>query len=288
VFRIGDFSRLARVSCRLLRHYDELGLLKPAIVDRENGYRLYSAAQLPRLNRILVLKELGLSLEQIGRVLDDKASAAELRAMLLIRRADVEQTLAAESDRLRQIEARISLIDMEGHLCVDDVLVRNEPARRILTLRKSVRSFAEARGIIGQLVESVPRQVPRMILGSLIAIAHSDEFEPDALDVEIGYILNGDSIQRVPSVAGVVMQMRELPCVEHLAVCVRVGLPEQAHLITAKVAQFVEANGYSLAGPSREVFVKAPDVERMQSSVVEMQYPIEKRVRPVQPRVATD
>jgi DNA-binding transcriptional MerR regulator len=51
MFKIGDFSRIARVSCRLLRYYDEIGLLKPAIVDRSSGYRFYSAAQLQQLNR---------------------------------------------------------------------------------------------------------------------------------------------------------------------------------------------------------------------------------------------
>jgi DNA-binding transcriptional MerR regulator len=86
MFKIGDFSRIARVSCRLLRYYDELGLLKPAIVDRDSGYRFYGAAQLPQLNRILVLKELGLTLDQIGRATSSAVSADELRAMLLIRR----------------------------------------------------------------------------------------------------------------------------------------------------------------------------------------------------------
>jgi effector-binding domain-containing protein len=55
---------------------------------------------------------------------------------------------------------------------------------------------------------------------------------------------------------------------------VRIGLPEQAHLITGKIAQFVAANGYRLAGPSREVFLQRPDLHRMHESIVEMQYSI--------------
>jgi DNA-binding transcriptional MerR regulator len=84
VFKIGEFSRIARVSARLLRFYDELGLLKPGVVDATTGYRFYTTAQLQRLNRILVLKDLGLSLEQIGGVIDEDASADQLRAMLLV------------------------------------------------------------------------------------------------------------------------------------------------------------------------------------------------------------
>src|SRR5882672_3556124 len=111
VFRIGEFSRIARVSARLLRFYDELGLFKPGVVDPVTGYRFYTATQLLRLNRILVLKELGLSLEQIGAVIDEAASADELRAILQARRADAERTLADETARLRQIEARIADLD---------------------------------------------------------------------------------------------------------------------------------------------------------------------------------
>src|SRR6478735_3183129 len=100
MFRIGEFSRIARVSMRLLRYYEELGLLRPVRTDPGNGYRYYSAAQLPQLNRILVLRDLGFSLDQIARALQDGVSAEELRGMLLVRRADIERTLAEEGQRL--------------------------------------------------------------------------------------------------------------------------------------------------------------------------------------------
>jgi DNA-binding transcriptional MerR regulator len=77
----------------LLRYYDEIGLIAPAHTDAATGYRYYSAAQLPKLNRILVLKELGLSLEQVALALKDDMPVAELRGMLLLRRAEVEQSI---------------------------------------------------------------------------------------------------------------------------------------------------------------------------------------------------
>jgi DNA-binding transcriptional MerR regulator len=82
MLRIGDFARLSQVSVVTLRHYDELGLFKPAEVDPLTGYRYYSAAQLPRLNRILALKDLGFTLDQIERVLADGLTPEQLRAML--------------------------------------------------------------------------------------------------------------------------------------------------------------------------------------------------------------
>jgi DNA-binding transcriptional MerR regulator len=275
VFRIGDFSRIARVSCRLLRYYDELGLLKPAQLERDSGYRYYSASQLPRLNRILVLKELGLSLEDIARVLDSNLSAAELRGMLMLRRNDAQRVLAEEMERLRHIESRIAQIDAEGELSVDDVIMRSEPAQQLLSTRRVVPTFAAARDLIGELSEAVRAVRSKGTLGRLTAIAHAHEFEVDRIDVEVGFVLQGAAPQSPMCLAsGEPLSVRELPAVERMATCVRIGLPERAHLITGRIGVFLEANGYGLAGPSREVFLQPPRPDRMEESVVEMQFPI--------------
>src|SRR5215510_5019704 len=110
MFTVGEFSSLAQVSKRLLRYYDEIGLLKPAHSDRFTGYRYYSAEQLPRLNRILALKDLGLSLDQIQRMLSDQVSTDELQGMLLLKKAEIEQQLQAEIHRIRNIESRLQFI----------------------------------------------------------------------------------------------------------------------------------------------------------------------------------
>jgi DNA-binding transcriptional MerR regulator len=276
VFRIGDFSRIARVSCRLLRYYDELGLLKPAQLERDSGYRYYSASQLPRLNRILVLKELGLSLEDIARVLDSNLSAAELRGMLMVRRSDAQRALTEEMERLRHIESRIAQIDAEGELSVDDVIMRGEPAQRILSARRVVPSFAAARDLIRELSESARALKNKGLLGRLTAIAHAPEFELDRIDVEIGFVVEGEVRAEIRLANGEQLTVRELPAVERMATCVRVGLPERAHLITGRIGVFMEANGYALAGPSREVFLQPPRLDRMEEAVVEMQFPVAK------------
>jgi effector-binding domain-containing protein len=93
--------------------------------------------------------------------------------------------------------------------------------------------------------------------------------------VEIGYFVEGevdDGAITLPD--GSLLSMRDVPAVELMAVCVRIGLPEHAHLVTGKIARFVESNGYVLSGPSREVFLQTPRPDRMHESVVEMQFPI--------------
>ncbi|HWA36984.1 MAG TPA: MerR family transcriptional regulator [Burkholderiales bacterium] len=269
MFRIGDFSRLARVSARQLRFYEEIGLFAPAHADPHTGYRYYKAAQLAELNRILVLKDLGFSLEQIRDFLRAGIRAQELRALLLARRNEVAQTLEAEAQRLRHIETRLAQLESQGELSADDVVLRAEPARPFLSLRRTVDSFRAARALIGELKEHARGVLPASLPRQLVAVAHAAEFEADALDVEFGFAL-----EEARPVSHPILRLRELEAVERMAVCVRIGLPEDAHLVTAKIGQFLETRGYLLAGPSRELFLQPPDPARMHESIVEMQFPV--------------
>ena len=124
MLRIGDFARLAQVPVKTLRYYDELGLVTPAHVDAATGYRYYSLEQLPRLNRLLALKDLGFSLEQIGRVLNDGVTHEQLRGMLVLKRAEVEGRLHEEQGRLARIEARLREIELEDCMPEYDVALK--------------------------------------------------------------------------------------------------------------------------------------------------------------------
>jgi DNA-binding transcriptional MerR regulator len=69
MFKIGEFSKLTQVSIRMLRYYDETGLLKPALIDKFTGYRMYSVEQLPLLHKIIFLRDTGFSGVEIAEVL---------------------------------------------------------------------------------------------------------------------------------------------------------------------------------------------------------------------------
>src|ERR1700730_5704547 len=114
MFSIGDFARPGRVSVRMLRHYDAIGLIRPACVDVATGYRFYEASQLDELNRVLALKDLGFTLQQVRAILEEKVSAAELRGMLRLRRAEIRATIDAETTRLARVEARLMTIEDGG------------------------------------------------------------------------------------------------------------------------------------------------------------------------------
>jgi DNA-binding transcriptional MerR regulator len=133
MFSIGEFARLGAVSIRTLRHYDEIGLLPPAEVDPVTGYRLYSAKQLRQLNRIVALKDLGLTLGQIRQLLDG-ITVDELRGMLLLRRAQLERELQRQRHHLLRVEARLRHIAQEEDMPADDIVVKQIPSLGVVVI----------------------------------------------------------------------------------------------------------------------------------------------------------
>ena len=95
MLKIGEFSKLAQVSPKALRIYDERGLLRPAWIDRFSGYRYYAPEQLARLHSILALKDLGFSLDQIGELLDGGLGADELGRLMRERQRELSRHITA-------------------------------------------------------------------------------------------------------------------------------------------------------------------------------------------------
>ena len=124
MFKIGDFSRLSLVSVKALRYYDELGLLKPARVDEFTGYRYYSASQLTRLNRILAMKDMGMSLEQIALLLDKELTPDQIRGMLRLKQVELRQQLVEGQARLARIEAWLQAFEQEVTMPAYDVVLK--------------------------------------------------------------------------------------------------------------------------------------------------------------------
>lgn len=272
MFQIGEFSRLAHVSSRLLRHYDDIGLLKPARVDRSSGYRYYSAAQFAALNRILVLRDLGFSLEQIDSMLKQSLSTERLRGMLASRRAEVERELELQAGRLRRLERRIADVEA-GEDGLADVVVRAVPTCHLLSARPGLHSLDAGRAFVAALLDEVPERLGGARRGRLIVIQHAPTFEPDALDLEVGFVLEAGPVNALEvRVAGKTLGLRQLPGLAVAATCVRVGPPEEVHSRCRQLAACIEAEGLRLDGPNRELFLRPPAPN--QQPVIEMQFPV--------------
>lgn len=134
MFRIGEFSRLTQVSIRMLRYYDEVGLLKPAEVDTWTGHRLYSAEQIPRLNKILFLRDSGMNVSEIALALtlDDQSLLMQLDK----KRIEIEYAILAEQEKLKKIElAKHGIHGGKSDLHYN-ISVKPIPAYHVLDLRK--------------------------------------------------------------------------------------------------------------------------------------------------------
>jgi DNA-binding transcriptional MerR regulator len=274
MFRIGEFAQIAQVSARQLRHYDRLGLLRPDHTDPHSGYRYYSIRQLPRLNSILALKELGLTLEQIGPLLENEISPEELRGMLTMKRAQVEQALRAEETRLRHIESRIEQIDRQGRIEGYDVVVKCVAATPFLSLRRTFEDMDEVVPVIRTIAEEAARQIAPTLRDKLIVVARND-VEDEKLDLEIGFSLTRRSNVSVRISDSSILLMNELPAVPTMATIVRSGTNAASHSSFAAIGTWIEANKYEIAGPCREVFLEPiTEPPGFEGALVEIQFPV--------------
>lgn len=195
MFSIGEFASMGRVSVRMLRHYDAIGLLQPARVDRFSGYRFYEASQLRRLNRLVALKDLGFTLAQINDVIDDKVDVAELRGMLRLRRAELAEQIAADSDRLARIEARLRMIEREGAMSTQMVSVKSVDPIRVASVSSSAKSNSHEdvgpviRALFGELMGAI-QTAGAMPTGT--AIAMYARTEDGGLDITAGCPIGSD------------------------------------------------------------------------------------------------
>ena len=277
MFRVGDFSQIAQVSASLLRYYDQIGLFKPAHIDQWTGYRYYSVRQLPRLHRILALKELGLTLEQIARLVEEEVSADEIRGMLTLKKAQVEQNLREEVARLRQIEARLQQIDAAGQSTFD-VVLKSIPAQKYLSLREIIPDTDTGMRIMGELLHVLPARLGQETLGFFTTVIHSETLESDQIDIELGVILEAADDLRVTLPSQRTLMVQILPAVALMATVVRMGGFEKNCQSYGAIGMWVEENGYQIAGPGREVLIQPPTSDNLDEMVTEIQFPVEPSV----------
>ena len=205
VYGIGTVARLAQVSVRTLRYYDERGLLRPSWVDPDTAYRWYAPKQLQRLHRILALRDLGVSLADIGRLLDEEVSTEQLRGMLLLRRAEAAERLAIDSARLAHVEARLRQLQ-EGEMADYDIVVKRVDALWAGVASEDLAGVSEigiAHGRLWPRVERVisARGIERAGPSVAVETPATDPARPIRLTVAVpvpdGTILDEDGVTTV-------------------------------------------------------------------------------------------
>lgn len=292
MLKIGEFSKLAQVSVKTLRYYDELGLLRPEWVDRFTGYRYYSLQQLPRLNRLLVLRELGFPLAQIERLLREDLSAGELQRLLQLRQAEIAHQVAAEQARLARVAARLRQIEQEGRQPRYEVLVKPVPPRLVAGICDTVTGYRDIAGLIGELRRYLTgRGIAPDPLTPCLAIYYDAEYRDRGVDVEVAAPVTG----RLRGDGRVTVH--ELPGCPTAASVIHTGSYDRIPAAYRALAAWTQANGFRGSGPNREVYLQGFEAKPDPNSlVIELQLPVQllttviaeqKERKPMEPRIVT-
>ena len=274
MYSIGEYASIAQVSKRLLRYYDEIGLFKPVKIEPESGHRYYSASQLPELNRILALKELGISLNQIQRFVQDDISPTEIQGMLSLKKAELEQQVLEELQRIRTIESRLKQIQARDSL-VKDVIVKQVPQQRLIGIRKVLPTNNSGEDLVGSVIHALPGK-NNSTYGAMTVVVHGDGITSERTELELGRLLHKTNHAPLTTYDGLTLDTRSLPSATMATLipptdcCARL-LGHNA------IGEWVEANHYAFAGPVRLVFLELPKQPGDSDFVTEIQFPIRKR-----------
>lgn len=275
MLKISDFSRIGQVSSRTLRLYDELGLLRPVYVDRWTGYRYYSLEQLPRLNRILALRDLDFSLEEIARLLEQGLETEEMRGMLWLKRCELERQVREEQARLRRVEARLNQLEREDKMPEYEVVLKKVAPQVVASSRQIIKDEDHKQEFTRQVLE-VSRKRGLKESGPQLYMYHHFGYRDGNVDLEIALPVEAD-----PANTGTIGQHSEgwvnvyqLPGVSQMASLVYQGSTDTIFEAYQAIGSWMHNNGYCMSGPCREVYLQR-DPEHKQH-LIEIQFPVER------------
>jgi DNA-binding transcriptional MerR regulator len=270
MFSIGEFARHGRVSVRMLRHYDAIGLIRPACVDAATGYRFYQASQLDELNRVIALKDLGFTLQQVQAILEEKLSAAELRGMLRLRRAEIQASIEAETTRLARVEARLLTIEDGARVPADGVVVKRLAPVRVAELTGVAAGYEPE--AITPVIQPLYHDVwCRLASADIPAVGPAVAYYEDEDEAQGGIVVHAAVPVAAASAEGVTIV--DLPEVDSAAAIIHHGSMDDVLPTGQALARWIDANGYRSAGYAREVTLHwCPDPEQW---VTELQQPID-------------
>ena len=272
MFRIGEFSRLVRVSPRMLRHYEKCGLFYPAETDRFTGYRQYSAAQMPLLAKIVTLRDMGFSIDEISDILPHFDDHAYMGRVLRAKMAAVKSTIEAEQEKLGMLVQMSDTVRKERNIMVFDVKLEKLPSIKVLSLRGVIPHYRDE----GVLWEKLGKYIGENQIavddgGGGYSTFFDEEYKETGPDVEIAAPVSelGESEGE--------FVYKEYPEIQKAAT-VRFSGPFDGGYDAAceKLANWMEEQGYSFAGPLRgHVIISPYDDDDPDSWMTELQAPVE-------------
>lgn len=276
MLKIGEFSKLAQVTVKTLHHYEQMGLIKPYWIDRFTGYRYYTLQQLPRLNRILALKDLGFSLDQIRPMLDRDLSAAQLRDLLADKRTELEDHIHLEQRRLDMVAIRLQQIETEGSLQSLEVILKHLEPLMVACLRKRVDTAdhipQRSREMHHELLAWVETFHLHPTPTPWLALHDNPEYRDRAVTLRVALPLDEHNLERIPASALQQVTLERLSGIEQAACVVTPCQPGDVLRATTELYAWVEANRYRITGAVRELHLDDPGEAGCE--MIEIQAPI--------------
>jgi len=270
MIRIGQFSRISQVSIKTLRFYDEQGLLHPAQVDDFTGYRYYTFDQLAHLYRILALKDLGFSLQQIRRLLNEDPTPEQLRGMLKQRQAEIRAQLDEDMAQLSRVETWLQHIEKESSMDTMKVVIKKVEPMTVASVRGIIPTYSAQGGLWQDLEGYLALQHVRPV-GPCFTIYYDEEFKERDVDAEVCEPIDVQ-LTETNKVKAHTLPATDVASAIHNGPYVELGTAIEA------VIRWTEANGYRIVGPEREIYIR-PGKNGSQTdpeTVTEIQFPVEK------------
>lgn len=272
MLKIGDFSKLTRISIRMLRHYNEIGLLIPEETDGDTGYRYYSASQLPMAELIQVLKNMGFSLIMIKEVLTKYENPDELERFLLLQKeelADQEQNL---QQKMRLLDSTIKWLRKDGSIMNYHVTLKTLPERYVASVRQIIPAYENEGMLWGFLAQETAAMNLQMTSPCYsMAVFHDKEFKESDVDVEIQMSVTGQ-YQDTEHVT-----FKTAPAVEMASVTCK-GSYDQIAPINEAIVNWITQNGYDFNGPCFWIYHVSPhETQNPEEYVTEICYPVKKK-----------
>lgn len=270
MFKIGDFARLNRVTVKTLRHYESLGLLQPERIDNFTGYRYYSASQMPRLNRILSLKDIGFSLEEIALIIARNMSSEQIQTLLELKHSEILEKVRNEQARLFRIETFIKMCKQEAYDMKYDIILKNIEPIRVASLRDIIPTYSEQGHIWKELGEHIAKHGAKIVSPCMV-IYHDTGYKEESVDAEVVEPIEGD----LPGTERIKVKLLE--GVEEMACVVHKGPYQTLHMAYNAISKWIEENRYEIIGPQRELYLKGEWITSDTNEyITEIQFPVQK------------
>lgn len=272
MLRIGDFSKLSRISIRMLRHYDEIGLLIPKTTDDFTSYRYYSEEQLPIAGRIIALKDMGFDLATIAKILKSYDNPQAIAEFLAVKQAEVQAQAEETAHRLLLLETAIKRLRKDGNAMNYNVTLKTLPERYVASVRKIIPHY-DQEGILWHLMmqETAPLHIQDGDPCYTLAIFHDKGYKENDVDVEVQKSVKGSYLDTKHVV------FKTEPPVQ-IASATYKGSYEQIDKVNEAVANWVRDNGYEFDGIMFNIYHVSPhETQNPEEWVTEVCYPVKKK-----------